>query len=169
MHLWTLLNIMQNWVWTELDDLDNLIDGPWCIGGDFNEIHYSTNRNGNSRLNRHTQYFHEWISVFSLIDLPVRNLHQTWSNFRENASCGKIDRFFVSPEWLEKVPNTHSKGLPRPVSDHVPLMVDINHPIEGLFPFRFENMWLITKISSKISTNGGQRAFQEDGLHRKPN
>lgn len=50
--------------WTELDDLGNLIEDPWCMGGDFNEI--SVDQNGSSRINART--FHDWISLFSLID-----------------------------------------------------------------------------------------------------
>lgn len=76
----------------------NLIDGPWCIRGDFNEILFSSDRNGDSRINRYTQCFHDWISEFSLIDLPLMNVQHTWSNFRKNTSCSKIDRFFISKE-----------------------------------------------------------------------
>lgn len=60
---------------------------------------------------------------FSLIDLPLTNLRHTWANFRPTASCSKIDRFFVSKEWLERNPSVHLKGLPRPVSDHCPLFL----------------------------------------------
>lgn len=82
--------------WTEVDDIGNLIDKPWCVGGDFNEILFSSDRRDNSRLNGQTHCFHNWLSVFSLIILPLLNLHHTWSNFRENTSCSKIERFFIT-------------------------------------------------------------------------
>lgn len=30
--------------WIELNDIGNLVDGPWCIGGDFSDILYPSDR-----------------------------------------------------------------------------------------------------------------------------
>lgn len=89
---------------TELNDIGNLIDAPWCIGGDFNEILFSTDRNRTSARHHRSNSFHEWISDFSLIDLPLPNLQHTWSNFRAEASCSRLDRIFVTKEWMDKLP-----------------------------------------------------------------
>lgn len=98
--------------WMELNDIGNLIVGPWYIGGDFNEILFPSDRKGNSRTNKNLKCFHDWIAEFSLLDLPLTNLQHTWSNFRANASCNKIDRFFISKEWLDKQPKLTLKGCP---------------------------------------------------------
>lgn len=37
--------------------------------------------------------FHEWVIEFALIDIPIKNLQYTWSNFRAQAACSKIDLF----------------------------------------------------------------------------
>lgn len=39
--------------WTELNDIGNLIDEPCCIGGDFNEILYPSDRKGMARSSCH--------------------------------------------------------------------------------------------------------------------
>lgn len=112
------------------------------MGGDFNEILYASDRKGCTRLNAHSDRFHNWISDFSLLDWPMTNLRHTWSNFRINASCSKIDRIFVSKEGLDLNPKVYLKGLPRPVSDHCSLFIATEGPQGGPTPFRFEKMWL---------------------------
>lgn len=34
--------------WTELNNLGNLVEGAWCVVGDFNQILYKTERNGST-------------------------------------------------------------------------------------------------------------------------
>lgn len=65
--------------WIELNDLGNLIDGLWCVGGDFNEILYSSDRKGTTTVNAHSAWFDRWVSDFSLIDHRLTNLRHTWS------------------------------------------------------------------------------------------
>lgn len=63
--------------WNDLNDLGNLIDGPWCVRGDFNEILYSTE----SKRRLRSDFFNGWVSNFTLIDLPLLNIKHTWSSF----------------------------------------------------------------------------------------
>lgn len=81
------------------------------------------------------------VTEFALIDLPLQNTHFTWSNFRSNAACIKIDRVFFSCPRLEKFPAAALKGLPRPISDRYPLL-DTDRMKDGPSPFRYENMWM---------------------------
>lgn len=123
--------------WTELNDIDNLID---LMKFSSHQIEIAP-----QEQYCHTKSFHDSISDFFLIDLPLTNIHHTWSNFRAAASCSRIDRNSVTKEWMEKLLKTHLKGLPRLVSDHVSLIIDTNHPKGGPTPFRFENMWFLRK------------------------
>lgn len=41
-----------------------------------------------------------------------------------------------------KFPATAIKGLPQPVSDHCPILLETELPKEGPHPFQFENMWI---------------------------
>lgn len=123
----------KNDIWIELNDLGNLIDNPWCVLGDFNEILYSSDRKGNTRIHTHCERFHNWVSDCSLMYLPLTNWRHEWSNFRANASGNKIGKIFVSKDWQELNPNLYLKGLPRPVSSQCPRLLVTEQ--RGLTPF----------------------------------
>lgn len=135
----------------------------------INKILLSSDRNHTSTTNCHTNSFHDRTSEFSQIDLPSPNLQHTWSNFRAQASCSRIYRIFVTKEWMEKLSKTHLKGQPRPVSDHVPLMIDINHPKGGPTPFRFENLWLQHKEFKQNIQEWWDVSFQVNWTAQKIN
>lgn len=63
--------------WTELFDLGNLTDGVWCVGGDFNKVLYSEGRNGRRSSYIQMRNFHDWVTEFALIDIPIKNLQYT--------------------------------------------------------------------------------------------
>lgn len=67
-------NIGKEEYWIELNDLGNLTEGNWCIGGDFNEVLYSEDRKGRSSSNSQRRNFHEWLSDFGLIEVPTNNI-----------------------------------------------------------------------------------------------
>ena len=55
-------------------------------------------------------------------------------------SC--LDRFLVTTNWESKFSNVVQSTLPRPVSDHCPILLDIEGIKLRLCPFRFEIIWL---------------------------
>ena len=54
----------------------------------------------------------------------------------------RLDRFLVSPDWESQCDRVIQRRLPRPVSDHFPIMLDSEGVRTGPSPFRFELMWL---------------------------
>ncbi|RVW37305.1 LINE-1 reverse transcriptase-like [Vitis vinifera] len=66
----------------------------------------------------------------------------TWSGGLNNQSWARLDRFLVSPSWLDKFSGAIQRRLPRPVSDHFPILLEGGGLRRGPSPFRFENMWL---------------------------
>ena len=54
----------------------------------------------------------------------------------------RLDGFLVSADWESKFSNVIQRTLPRPVSDHCPVLLDSDGIKSGPSPFRFENMWL---------------------------
>lgn len=57
----------------------------------------------------------------------------------------KLDRFLVSADWLDLYPKVCQLALPKPASDHCPILLDSNYERWGLTTFRFELMWLEQK------------------------
>ncbi|VVA25489.1 Hypothetical predicted protein, partial [Prunus dulcis] len=86
--------------------------------------------------------FNDFIDDTNLRDPNLLNASFTWSNFRENAVCRRLDRFLFSEEWEDSFPHVKHTALARVTSDHCPIMLDTSILKWGPGPFRFENMWI---------------------------
>ncbi|XP_073059743.1 uncharacterized protein [Primulina eburnea] len=128
--------------WDELVGLESICGDKWCLGGDFNVV-----RNTGEKLNSFTnttsmQCFDELIGELRLHDPPLLNAKYTWSNFRANPICCRLDRYLFSRDWMDIFPNYRQVVLPRITSDHCPVVLDTAELRWGPAPFRFENTWL---------------------------
>ncbi|XP_034674619.1 uncharacterized protein LOC117905870 [Vitis riparia] len=86
--------------------------------------------------------FAEIVDKLRLVDLPLQGREFTWNGGLNNQSWARLDRFLVSPIWLDQFRGVFQSRLPRPVSDHFPVLLVGGGIRRGLSPFRFENMWL---------------------------
>ncbi|KAK9286378.1 hypothetical protein L1049_014773 [Liquidambar formosana] len=86
--------------------------------------------------------FSDFVESNELIDPPLIGGWFTWLNNREVPSISRLDRFLFSPSWEEHFPRVTQVALPRPLSDHIPLLLDSEGMRMARGPFRFENMWL---------------------------
>ena len=92
--------------WEELRRTRDGWPGPWCIGGDFNEILYPQERSsGLCPMNTMVE-FHDFINYATLVDLPLRRGDYTRSRSGGEAVRSRLDRFLVSLDWEEYFP-TH--------------------------------------------------------------
>lgn len=129
-------------MWDELVGVHHFWNVPWCCIGDFNIVRFPSERLGNSRLTPAMELFSEFIEDLNLIDLPLERGSYTWSSGSNQPSMSRLDRVLVSPDWEEHYPDVIQRILPRPISDHFPILVEIGGMARGKSPFRFENMWL---------------------------
>jgi hypothetical protein len=128
--------------WAELMLIRNKWTLPWCLFGDFNAIRFPRERLGCQNFSQGMLDFSDFIDSNNLVDLPLEGGLYTWSSGSDQPSMSRIDRVLVSTDWEEHFPDVTQKLLPRPISDHSPLLVEAGGLARGKSSFKFENMWL---------------------------
>ncbi|RVW46009.1 LINE-1 reverse transcriptase-like [Vitis vinifera] len=132
----------REWMWEELGAIRGIWEDPWCIGGDFNVTLSLRERSNQGRLTSAMRRFAQVVDELELIDLPLQGGMLTWSGGRNNQAWARLDRFLVTQGWLDHFNEVVQCRLPRPTSDHFPIVLMGGGIRRGLSPFRFENMWL---------------------------
>ena len=126
----------------ELGAVKGLWEGPWCIGGDLNMVLSPNDRTPACKLSHSMRRFNEVLNELGLRDLPLQRGPFTWRGGLNNQRMARLDRFLVKADWEDQFSNVIQRTLPRPVSDHCPVLLDSEGIKSGPSPFRFENMWL---------------------------
>lgn len=103
----------------------------------FEAKRYNCNRRTKAMRN-----FSEIISDLQLINLSLLVAQYTWSRGENNLQASRIDRFLISTEWNESFKSIKQLAMPRPISDHKPLMLESGDWSSTLSYFKFENMLL---------------------------
>ena len=110
-------------LWDELGAIRGLWEDPWCIGGDFNITLFPRERSSQRRMNSAMRKFAETVDDLGLMDLPLQGGECTWNGGQNNQIWARLDRFLVSPSWTDQYNGIRQCRLPRPVSDHFPIML----------------------------------------------
>ncbi|RVW57807.1 hypothetical protein CK203_113382 [Vitis vinifera] len=150
--LWTFTRVYgptlkryREFFWEELRVIRGLWTDPWCIGGDFNVIRFPSERSREGRISASMRRFSEVIDELALRDLPLQGGPFTWNGGLNGQSMSRLDRFLVLKDWETHFSRVTQGTLPRPVSDHFPILLDGGRVRRGQIPFRFENMWMKEK------------------------
>ena len=86
--------------------------------------------------------FSDFIERNFLIDIPLVGDEYTWFRDSENLSMSRINRVLVSVDWEDHFLDVTQRPLPRVISDHCPLLVEVGVMSRGKTSFKFGNMWL---------------------------
>ncbi|KAH7856525.1 hypothetical protein Vadar_002478 [Vaccinium darrowii] len=132
-------------LWDDLAAMEYRWDAPWCVWGDFNVVRFPYKRLGCNVVSRNMRRFSDFINEVGLVDPPFSGSNFTWYGDSGNRCMSRIDRFLFSTSWEEHFANVAQFSLPRPVSDHTPILLDGGGIRHGRTPFGFENMWLLTE------------------------
>lgn len=126
--------------------------GLWCISGDFNNIRDPAERIGvcQKKIEESSiKEFNEWIDELEVEEAPWVGRNFTW--FRPNgAAKSKLDRFFVSPDWLTKWLGSIQQPLDRNFSDHCLVVLRSKFVDWDPKPFRILDCWLADKSFNSI-------------------
>jgi len=127
---------------TWLMNFDTVIFEDWVLGGDFNLIKHSENRNKPGGDITEMNMFDELIADLNLVEIPFSGRNYTWSNMQADPLLVKLDWVFTSYSWTLSFAATFVQPLPRPTSDHIPFVLHIGSSIPKSKMFRFENYWI---------------------------
>ncbi|CAN6236003.1 unnamed protein product [Urochloa humidicola] len=125
-----------------LRELKPHIRGVWLLAGDFNLVRSAADKKGATPDARLCSAFNDALSDIGVIELPLLDRLFTWSNKRSNPVLARLDRVFVNNDQCTVFPNTTLTSLPRPTSDHTPILASLATSIPKANLFRFENAWL---------------------------
>ncbi|WVZ65335.1 hypothetical protein U9M48_014716 [Paspalum notatum var. saurae] len=83
----------------------------------------------------------DFLGDMALSELHLNGRLYTWSNQREHPTLERIDRVFVSSDWLELLPNHWLRSLSSDCSDHSPMLLQTCCVPWAKRHFRFESVW----------------------------
>jgi hypothetical protein len=135
--------------------------GMWCMVGDFNSVLVPEERRGvnvESLLNSEMRGFREFIDEVNLTDLSLLGHRFTWHH-ANGRSMSRIDKVFVSSEWVDFFGVTSVWVCLRDVSNHSLLVIKNSHEVWGPKPFRFNNFWLTHKNFKKVVEKGWREQY----------
>jgi exonuclease III len=126
----------------EFESLGPLFPLPWLVVGDFNLVRDPSDKNTGAFNPVLAESFNDSVRNLSLFELPLLDRLYTWTNKRASPILARLDRAFFNQAWNLALPNSSLGSLPRPTSDHVPLLITASTTIPRSQCFRFENAWL---------------------------
>ena len=101
---------------------------PTLIGGDFNILRSSKDKNNDRYVDRWPFLFNAVIDSVDLREIDLTGRQFTWANSLTKPTYERLDRALMSTEWEFKYPLVSLQTLDRGVSDHTPLLLDTGTP-----------------------------------------
>ncbi|XP_074320955.1 uncharacterized protein LOC141657573 [Silene latifolia] len=101
-------------LWHQLTDLKDRCLGPWCVGGDFNNILHFNERLGSTVLWKELEDFRSCVDYCELLDIQAQGSFYTWNNKNPGSAIRKSHfRYFnmwgQAPEFLDIVHSEWNK------------------------------------------------------------
>ena len=121
---------------------------PWFLLGDFNTTRYASEKNGgNMCTDTAMEEFQDCIFKLELDDMLFNGPLYTWINRRvgDQFIARKLDRSLQNECALDIFPYAVTEVLNPGLSDHCPLIVNLNNSVDTYprrrCPFKFFNFW----------------------------
>lgn len=133
--------------WRLLNSLHDSHNGPWLVGGDFNEIMYAYEKVGRApREEKREELFRGTLAECQLIDLRYSSTWHTWKrgNLSETNIRERLDRGVANANLIYMFPDVKVCHLSYSHSDYCPIIIQLE---KSFYPkgrcFRFENWWTL--------------------------
>nr|GEX65776.1 RNA-directed DNA polymerase, eukaryota [Tanacetum cinerariifolium] len=128
-----------------IHELNQIIDVGNSFGYDvidMNVVRNEQERVGSIFNNIEADYFNSFIDATSLVDLLIGGRCFTWMN-KASTKLIKLDRFLISEDVIDLLPDIHITALDRIWSDHNPILLHVDKIDFGPSPFKLYNSWLL--------------------------
>ncbi|KAK8652759.1 hypothetical protein V6N13_126784 [Hibiscus sabdariffa] len=135
---------------------------PCCCGGDFNTVLSLEERCRCVGDLRTMAGFVSFVEEAGLLDIPAAGKVFTWYGAGSKAS--RLDRFLVSPMWVDQFRGLEQFILNRGVSDHAPVRLSSGEFDWGPRPFWFLNCWLEKKGHVQLMESKWRRIGEEASM-----
>jgi hypothetical protein len=144
-------------------DVKNLISGPWILLGDFNLVRCPEDKS-NGQVNASlVGAFNQTIQVILVSEIPLSDRRFTWSNHQACPILARLDRVFTNVALDLALPMAVLKSLPKPTSNHTPLLLSLTSNIPKVETFKLDNYLLKNaKFLSSITAGWQQAAACND-------
>ncbi|PKU74940.1 hypothetical protein MA16_Dca020712 [Dendrobium catenatum] len=148
-------------LWESLIDFHSLCNLPWLVGGDFNAITCTSERMGGSNpSHRSMNDFNNIILSCNLIDIGFVGDKFTWNR---GHLWQRLDCVLFNDAWINFFNSTNVQHLARILSDHSPLLININlRQYNAPSQFRFQNMCLLNNSFLNVSQNNWNAPLHPD-------
>lgn len=159
-------------LWDYLIGLGVVVNLPWLLIGDFNQIvHHSEKCGGVPTAEVRLRAFQQVIMSCNLIDLGFSGPRFTWSNMRKGLAHvqERLDTVLCNRAWLHKFSVTRVVHLPRTRSDHCPLMVNNRYVARAsplLKPFCLQAAWFLHPQFESFLEQCWKNCGQLDLVHK---
>lgn len=115
-------------LWEDLKSISRIMQGPWLIAGDFNDITYDYEKRGGAPVSQNRcNKFKNMIEKCGLLDLGAIGSKYTWRDPIYNGGqqiFERLNRALGNDTWKLQYPKEYVKVLPRlEFSNHHPLLI----------------------------------------------
>ncbi|GJY57855.1 RNA-directed DNA polymerase, eukaryota, reverse transcriptase zinc-binding domain protein [Tanacetum coccineum] len=129
-------------LWNRLQDFIHHHNGSYIMFGDMNAVRNEQERVGSIFNNIEADHFNSFIDATGLVDLPIGGRCFTWMN-KAGTKLSKLDRFLISEDVIDLLPDIRITALDKIWSDHNPILLHVDKIDFGPSPFKLYNSWLL--------------------------
>ena len=134
------------------------ISGPWILIGDFNLVRSAGDKSNGQFNAALANTFNNTILQILVTETPLSDKRFTWSNMQAFPILARLDHAFTNVALDQAFPLTSLSSLPRPTSDHTPILLSLSSTIPKPNSFRLDNYLLKNNSFLASIVHGWQQA-----------
>jgi hypothetical protein len=144
-------------------EVQNIVSGPWILLGDFNLVRGPADKSNGQFNASLAGAFNQAIQDILVSEIPLSDRRFTWSNNQAFPILARLDRVFTNVALDLATPLAHLSSLPKPTSDHTPLLLSLTSNIPKTESFKLDNYLLKnTNFLSYVTSAWQQAAIYND-------